>query len=74
MFYSTDPNIHKNAKKIKKISYEEMLEMASLGAKVMQPSAVQASMIDDIPIHVRSTFSEKSRYKNNWLRRRYRLF
>ena len=57
---TTDPNIHNKAKKIEKISYEEMLEMASLGAKVMQPSAVQASMIDDIPIHVRSTFSEKS--------------
>ena len=57
---TTDPNIHEKAKKIEKISYEEMLEMASLGAKVMQPSAVQASMIDNIPIHVRSTFSEKS--------------
>ncbi len=57
---TTDPNIDKNAKKINKISYEEMLEMASLGAKVMQPSAVQASMIDNIPIHVRSTFLEKS--------------
>tara|TARA_B100000700_G_C14976990_1_gene824379 strand:- start:464 stop:1678 length:1215 start_codon:yes stop_codon:yes gene_type:complete len=57
---TTDPNIDKNAKKIDKISYEEMLEMASLGAKVMQPSAVQASMIDNIPIHVRSTFLEKS--------------
>jgi len=57
---TTDPSINKSAKKIDKISYEEMLEMASLGAKVMQPSAVQASMIDDIPIHVRSTFSEKS--------------
>ena len=57
---TTDPSIHEKAKKIEKISYEEMLEMASLGAKVMQPSAVQASMIDDIPIHVRSTFSEKS--------------
>ena len=57
---TTDPNIHEKAKKIEKISYEEMLEMASLGAKVMQPSAVQASMIDDIPIHVRSTFSDKS--------------
>ena len=56
---TTDPNIHGKAKKIEKISYEEMLEMASLGAKVMQPSAVQASMIDNIPIHVRSTFSEK---------------
>ena len=56
---TTDPNIHSKAKKIDKISYEEMLEMASLGAKVMQPSAVQASMVDDIPVHVRSTFSEK---------------
>ena len=56
---TTDPFIHNKAKKIEKISYEEMLEMASLGAKVMQPSAVQASMIDNIPIHVRSTFSEK---------------
>jgi len=57
---TTDPAINKMAKKIDKISYEEMLEMASLGAKVMQPNAVQTSMIDDIPIHVRSTFSEKS--------------
>ena len=57
---TTDPNIHEKAKKIDKISYEEMLEMASLGAKVMQPSAVQSSMIDDIEVHVRSTFSEKS--------------
>jgi len=57
---TADPSIHNKAKKIDKISYEEMLEMASLGAKVMQPNAVQASMIDNIPIHVRSTFSEKS--------------
>ena len=57
---TTDPNIHEKAKKIDKISYEEMLEMASLGAKVMQPSAVQVSMANDIPIHVRSTFSDKS--------------
>jgi aspartate kinase len=57
---TTDPSINKKAKKIDKISYEEMLEMASLGAKVMQPSAVQASMLDDIPVHVRSTFSEKT--------------
>ena len=57
---TTDPSIHDKAKKIEKISYEEMLEMASLGAKVMQTNAVQASMVDDIPIHVRSTFSEKS--------------
>jgi len=56
---TTDPSINKKAKKIDKISYEEMLEMASLGAKVMQPNAVQAAMIDDIPINVQSTFSEK---------------
>merc|ERR1712093_830311 len=37
-----------------------MLEMASLGAKVMQPNAVQSSMIDNIPLHVRSTFSKNS--------------
>ncbi len=57
---TTDPVINKKAKKIDKISYEEMLEMSSLGAKVMQPNAVQAAMIDDIPIHVRSTFSKNS--------------
>tara|TARA_Y100000590_G_scaffold462890_1_gene628196 strand:- start:1541 stop:2755 length:1215 start_codon:yes stop_codon:yes gene_type:complete len=57
---TTDPSIHKKAKKIDKISYEEMLEMASLGAKVMQPISVQASMMDDITVKVRSTFSEKS--------------
>ena len=57
---TTDPSINDKAKKIDKISYEEMLEMSSLGAKVMQPNAVQASMINDIPIHVKSTFSEKS--------------
>ncbi len=57
---TTDPSINENAKIIEKISYEEMLEMASLGAKVMQPVAVQKSMIDNIPINVRSTFSEKS--------------
>ena len=56
---TTDPSINKKAKKIDKISYEEMLEMASLGAKVMQPNAVQASMMDNIPIHVRSAFSQK---------------
>jgi len=56
---TTDPSINEKAKKIDKISYEEMLEMSSLGAKVMQPNAVQTSMINNIPVHVRSTFSEK---------------
>ncbi len=57
---TTDPSINRKAKKIDKISYEEMLEMASLGAKVMQPSAVQTAMTNKIPVQVRSTFSEKS--------------
>jgi len=57
---TTDPSINEKAKKIEKIAYEEMLEMASLGAKVMQPNAVQAAMIDDIIIDVKSTFSENS--------------
>ena len=55
--YSTDPRYFPRAKKIKKISYEEMLEMSSLGAKVMQSSAVQTAMMYDLPLHVRSTFS-----------------
>jgi len=57
--FSTDPKNFPKAKKISKISYEEMLEMSSLGAKVMQSSAVQTAMIYDIPLHVRSTFSKK---------------
>jgi aspartate kinase len=55
--YSTDPRNFPKAKKINKISYEEMLEMSSLGAKVMQSSAVQTAMMYDVPLHVRSTFS-----------------
>jgi len=54
--YTTDPKLNLKAKKIKKISYEEMLEMASLGAKVMQPISLQDAMINDIDINVRSTF------------------
>ncbi len=56
--YSTDPNKIPAAKKIDKISYEEMLELSSLGAKVMQSSAVQTAMIYDIPLQVRSTFTD----------------
>ena len=53
--YTTDPKLNSKAKKIKKISYEEMLEMASLGAKIMQPISLQDAMINDIDINVRST-------------------
>ena len=57
--HSTDPNKIPLAKKIEKISYEEMLELSSLGAKVMQPSAVQTAMMYDIPLQVRSTFTDR---------------
>ncbi len=57
--FSTDPNKIPVAKKIDKISYEEMLELSSLGAKVMQPSAVQTAMMYDIPLEVKSTFTER---------------
>ena len=57
--YSTDPNKIPVAKKIDKISYDEMLELSSLGAKVMQPSAVQTAMMYNIPLEVRSTFTER---------------
>ncbi len=55
--YTIDPKVNSKAKKIDKISYEEMLEMASLGATVMQPSSVQDAMLNNIKIDIRSTFS-----------------
>ena len=57
--FSTDPNKIPVAKKIDKISYDEMLELSSLGAKVMQPSAVQTALMYDIPLEVRSTFTDR---------------
>jgi aspartate kinase len=56
--YTTDPKVNSKAKKIDKISYEEMLEMASLGATVMQPSSVQDAMLNNIKIDIKSTFSK----------------
>ncbi len=58
--YTTDPNKLKKAKKIKIISYEEMLEMASLGAKVMQPVSIQDARLNRIDIEVKSSFIKKS--------------
>jgi len=75
--YTTDPKLIKNAKKINKISYEEMLEMASLGAKVMQPASIQEARLNRIEIDVRSTFSKtagttitkkKNIFSNNTIR------
>ena len=57
--YSTDPRIDPNAKKIPEITYGEMLEMARLGAGVMQPRAVEMGSRYGVPIHVRSTFTNE---------------
>ncbi len=57
--YTTDPNKLKSAKKIKVISYEEMLEMASLGSKVMQPHSIQDARLNRINIEVKSSFVNK---------------
>ncbi len=58
--YTTDPRQYKKAKKIKKIFYDEMLEMASLGSKVMQPNSVQDAKLNNIDIKVKSSFVSKS--------------
>jgi aspartate kinase len=56
--YTTDPNICPEARKISRISYDEMLEMASLGAKVLQTRSVEFGKKHGVPIHVRSSFSD----------------
>ena len=57
---TTDPRIFNKAKKIKVISYEEMLEMSSLGSKVMQSSSVQEARLNRIDVDVKSSFQNKS--------------
>ena len=57
--FSTDPNKIPVAKKIDKISFDEMLELSSLGAKVIQSSAVQTAMMYDIPLEIKSTFTDR---------------
>ena len=57
--FSTDPKLAPEAKQIKQISYEEMLEMSSLGAKVMQPHSIQDARLNRVDIEVRSSFNNK---------------
>ena len=57
--YTTDPRIVKEAKKLKTITFDEMLEMASLGAQVMQARSIEVAKRFNIPIHVRSSFSKE---------------
>ncbi|HEV7228780.1 aspartate kinase [Brevundimonas sp.] len=56
--YTTDPRIESRARRIEKISYEEMLEMASLGAKVLQTRSVELAMAKRVPVRVLSSFIE----------------
>lgn len=56
--YTTDPNICSKARKIDRISYDEMLELASLGAKVLDIRSVTFAKRYNVPVHVRSTFTE----------------
>jgi aspartate kinase len=56
--YTTDPNIVPSARKLRKISYEEMLELASLGAKVLQTRSVEFAMKYNVPVVVRSSFND----------------
>jgi len=57
--YTTDPNICPDARKLAHITYDEMMEMASLGAKVLQIRSVELAKKYNVPIHVRSSFSDK---------------
>jgi aspartate kinase len=56
--YTTDPNICSDARKVEKVSYDEMLELASLGAKVLQIRSVEFAKKYNVDIHVRSSFNE----------------
>ena len=62
--YTTDPNICPGARKIERISYEEMLELASLGAKVLQIRSVEFGMKYGVRIHVRSSFND---HEGTWV-------
>ncbi len=57
--YTSDPRIVTKARKLQKVGYEEMLEMASLGAKVLQTRSVEMAMKYNVPVQVRSTFSDE---------------
>jgi len=57
--FTTDPRLVKEAKKLKEITFDEMLEMASLGAQVMQARSIEVAKRFNIPLHVRSSFSKE---------------
>ncbi len=57
--FTADPNVCKKAKKLDRISYDEMMEMASIGAKVLQIRSVEFAKKFNVPVHVRSSFTEE---------------
>lgn len=57
--YTTDPNIYEKARKLQRISYDEMLEMASMGAKVLHIRSVEFAKKYNVPVHVRSSFDDE---------------
>ncbi|MBP7764825.1 MAG: aspartate kinase [Deltaproteobacteria bacterium] len=57
--YTTDPNICSRARRLDRVSYDEMLEMAMTGAKVLQPRSVEMAKKYDVPVYVKSTFSDE---------------
>ncbi len=56
--YTTDPNVYGRARKLDRISYDEMLELASVGAKVLQIRSVEFAKKHGVPVHVRSSFND----------------
>jgi len=56
--YTTDPNIYSKARKLKKVSYDEMLSLAGAGAKVLHPRSVELAKMYEVPVYVKSSFSE----------------
>ncbi|CAN2042781.1 Aspartate kinase [Candidatus Magnetomoraceae bacterium gMMP-15] len=57
--YTADPNVCKDARKLSRISFDEMLEMSSLGAKVLQIRSVEFAKKYNVPVHVRSSFNDE---------------
>ena len=67
--FTTDPNLVSTARKLDRISFDEMIEMASLGAKVLQIRSVRFAMRYGVPMHVRSSFNARARARG-WSPRR----
>jgi aspartate kinase len=65
--YTSDPRIVTKARRLDKVSYEEMLEMASLGAKVLQVRSVELAMVHQVPTYVRSSFDDPADPKQGTL-------